>query len=214
MWREVFWEEAEAAWEHKAPEVVPVQVQSGCWRSLQSETDWFKRLESPERVGRIRWELKWVLRECEATDFTHIWFLTLPFLWLLSWNRLPKAGWLCGLLLLITEPGTTDRDCVAILQCRWVQLVWFFPVCKGMGGERSKQKALRKQEMEERTAELTEPPSVQAFSLPSAEEQQQHEPAEAESPRFHSTRQTVQHRTPSGVLLLQQPLNLPPCYCI
>lgn len=45
-------EEAEAVWEHMAPEVVPVRAQSGCWRSLQSETAGFKRLEDPEWGGR------------------------------------------------------------------------------------------------------------------------------------------------------------------
>lgn len=105
---------------------------------------------------------KLVLGESEATDFVSIWFLTLPFLWFLRWSRLPKAGWLCGLFLLagqVTNPRTTDWDCVAILQCGRVQLVWFFTICKGTGGERSKQKTLRKQEMEE-TAELTELPSI------------------------------------------------------
>ena len=45
-------EEAEAAWEHTAPEVVPVRAQGGCWRSLQSETARFKRLEGPQRGGK------------------------------------------------------------------------------------------------------------------------------------------------------------------
>lgn len=51
-WREVFLEEAEAVWEHTAPEVVPVRAQSGCWMSLQSETPQFKSLEGPQWGGK------------------------------------------------------------------------------------------------------------------------------------------------------------------
>lgn len=145
-------EEAEAVWEQMAPEVVPVQAQSGCWMSLQSETAQFET--GGPRAG---WEepnenLKLVLKKTEATDFAHIWFLTLPFLWFLSWNRLPKDGWLRGLFLLagqVTNPWATNRDCVAILQRRRVQLVRFFTICKGTGEERSEHKTLRKQEAEE-----------------------------------------------------------------
>lgn len=44
-------EEEEAAWEHVAPEVVPVQAQGGCWRSLQREAAQFLAPEGP-----LRWE--------------------------------------------------------------------------------------------------------------------------------------------------------------
>lgn len=55
----------------------------------------------------------------------------LPLLWFLHWNRLPKAGWLCGLFLLagqVTHPGAPNGDSVAILQGRWVQLLWLFTI--------------------------------------------------------------------------------------
>lgn len=47
-------EEAEVVWKHVAPEMVPVQAQGGCWRSLQREAAQFKAPESLLRVGRIR----------------------------------------------------------------------------------------------------------------------------------------------------------------
>lgn len=107
-----------------------------------------------------------VLGECEATDFTQIWFLTMPLLWFLSWNGLLKARWLCGLFLLaarVTDPGTPDGDGVAVLQHRWVQLVWFFTICKGTG-EKQREHAQNAGD----AAELTEPPSIcTGFSLDS-----------------------------------------------
>lgn len=74
----------------------------------------------------------------------------MPLLWFLSWNRLLKARWLCGLFLLaaqVTNPGAPDGDGVAVLQHRWVQLVWFFTVCKGM---REKQRETRSESVRRR----------------------------------------------------------------
>lgn len=47
-------EEAGVVWEHVVPEVVPVQAQGGCWRSLQREAAQFKASEDLLRVARIR----------------------------------------------------------------------------------------------------------------------------------------------------------------
>lgn len=129
-----------------------------------------------------------------SPDFAHIGFLTLPLLWFLHWNRFPKAGWLCGLFLLagqLTHPRAPNGDSVAILQCRWVQLLWLFTICKGTGGQGSKEKTLRRQGRGE-VAELTQPPwshinfflasETAGLQPPSAQDSTATQPAGAESP--------------------------------